>query len=271
MGVDNDPHQNLFIWRCIMQCLVEGCDRTAKHRGYCQKHYARLKRQGKLENLPKKSGGICLAEGCDRVVTKHGGFGYCSKHYQRFKKHGDPNRADWKKLEGENFEEKLKLNSIEDENGCWIWQGAQNKSGYGSVNIGGGKTAQAHRLAFKLWCGELPDEFFVCHHCDQPLCVNPNHLFLGTNQDNIDDKMYKGRAYTGVHKGVLNAMSKLTNEQVKWIKYLCLKKGESQANVARLYEINKQTVNDIVNNKKWTHIECPEKAPRKVKRRKRKI
>ena len=254
-----------------MQCLVEGCENEAWSRGYCSKHHAKLRRSGELKNLPKKSGGVCLAEGCDRVVTKHGGFGYCTKHYQRYKKHGDPHRADWKELKGNNLEEKLRFNSIENENGCWIWQGGKTNFGYGTIGIGNNKTELVHRLAYKFWDGEVSSDLFVCHHCDQPLCVNPNHLFLGTNQDNIDDKMYKGRAYTGVHKGELNVRSSLTDKQVKELKYDLFKRNMKQVDLCEKFGVSRDVVSSIFRGRTWTHIECPEKAPRKVKRRKRKI
>ena len=252
-----------------MKCQVEGCENDSWSRGYCQKHHARLRRSGELKNLPKKSGGVCLAEGCDRIVDKYGGCGYCSKHYQRYKKHGDPHKADWKRLKGSNLEEKLKLNSIENENGCWIWQGSKSNHGYGSVSVSRGKTMLVHRLAFKLWCGELPDYLFVCHHCDEPLCVNPNHLFLGTNQDNIDDKIFKGRAYTGIHKGERNENSVLTEYKVKEIKKLLMKGSQSQSEIAKAFGVSKQCITDIKLDRVWKHIPWPTKRKRKVKRRRK--
>ena len=71
---------------------------------------------------------------------------------------------------------------------CWIWFGPRIKYGYGRRN---GKLI--HRLFWTIYNGVIPDKLFVCHHCDNPSCVNPSHLFLGTNQDNVNDKMKKGR------------------------------------------------------------------------------
>lgn len=255
----------------MAKCLMENCESEAWSRGYCQKHYSRLKRAGKIKNLPKKSGFLCLAEGCDRIVGKDGGFGFCSKHYQRYKKYGDPNKVYWKRLEGETIEEKLKANYFENENGCWIWKGGKNSRGYGSINIGNRKTAQVHRIAFKLWKGELPDDLFVCHHCDEPLCINPDHLFLGTNQDNIDDKMFKGRAYTGVHLGEKNESSILTDEKVKEIKKLLLQKKKYQSEIAKQFKVSKQCITDIKLEHRWKHIPWPDlSAHNKKRKRKRK-
>lgn len=77
--------------------------------------------------------------------------------------------------------------------GCWEWQGAANKkTGYGVINWRG-ETRYTHRVAWEFWCGLIPDGLFVCHGCDNRKCMRPDHLFLGTNQDNIDDMVQKGR------------------------------------------------------------------------------
>ena len=75
---------------------------------------------------------------------------------------------------------------------CWIWTAYTKTDGYGQFKFDG-KMRGAHRMAWLLTNGEIPDGMLVCHTCDNPSCVNPNHLFLGTNQDNADDKMNKGR------------------------------------------------------------------------------
>lgn len=86
----------------------------------------------------------------------------------------------------ERFEKKIKKED------CWVWIGAKNQKGYGLFRISGGKTIAAHRFSYLLYNGEI-GEMNVLHKCDNPSCVNPKHLFLGTNQDNVDDKMKKGR------------------------------------------------------------------------------
>jgi len=83
---------------------------------------------------------------------------------------------------------------------CWLWTGYRTSTGYGMLSIGKHrdqelrKDMKAHRLSYKIAYGELPDKLFVCHKCDVPLCVNPNHLFLGTQTDNMRDAAMKGRA-----------------------------------------------------------------------------
>src|SRR5207302_3908832 len=76
--------------------------------------------------------------------------------------------------------------------GCWIWVGAESSDGYGLTHVDG-KEVRAHRLAWTLVRGPIPDGLSVCHRCDVPPCVNPEHLFLGTAQDNTDDMVAKGR------------------------------------------------------------------------------
>ena len=77
--------------------------------------------------------------------------------------------------------------------GCWEWRGTKNSKGYGQFRFNG-RVHRAHRLAYEIYVGPL-DQLHVCHHCDNPSCVNPEHLFLGTHQDNMDDmsRKFRGR------------------------------------------------------------------------------
>jgi hypothetical protein len=89
----------------------------------------------------------------------------------------------------DRFEDKV---SIEPNSGCWLWTGSLNDTGYGQLWVGS-KSTRAHRLSYELHVGPIPEGMHVCHHCDNPPCCNPNHLFVGSHTDNMADKIKKGR------------------------------------------------------------------------------
>lgn len=104
---------------------------------------------------------------------------------------------------------------------CWRWQAGTNEgrgNGYGIVCLGG-KKCYTHRTAYELTHGEIPDGLFVCHRCDVPTCCNPNHLFLGTNKENIHDALKKGRKW-GAPSGERNGRTRLTDAQAAQIQAL---------------------------------------------------
>lgn len=111
----------------------------------------------------------------------------------------------------DRFEQKIYY-SID---GCHYWTGAVNGPGYGSIKVNR-KSEPAHRISYILYRGEIPSGLFVCHKCDNPGCVNPHHLFLGTRQDNMDDMIKKNRKADC--RGTKNGSSKLTDAQVREIK-----------------------------------------------------
>ncbi len=137
---------------------------------------------------------------------------------------------------------------------CWPWQGKSHADfGYGVLGIGGrrengGRTEKAHRVAWLLTHGELPN-LFVCHSCDSPLCCNPAHLFLGTNSDNVADMKRKGR-----HTHGECSYAKLTESQVIEIRERYANEQISQAMLARDYSISSSMVGNIVRRKAWKHV-----------------
>lgn len=135
--------------------------------------------------------------------------------------------------------------------GCWEWQGQTDKGGYGTISIND-RNKRAHRMSYELAYGELPAELDVLHTCDNPTCVNPSHLFLGTDVDNMRDKVAKDRQC----KGESHGMSKLTEEQVLEIRrrYKRYAKVDNTVTLAREFGVHQSRIFDIVNRKKWKHI-----------------
>ena len=136
----------------------------------------------------------------------------------------------------------------EQPNGCYEWQAALNERGYGLFRIDG-VTKKAHRIAYTIFKGEIPEGLLVCHSCDNKKCVNPAHLWLGTDKDNMTDKVAKNRQI----KGSLVNHAKLTEDDVISIK-IRLKSGQTQVSIAREYGVHPMTILSIKQGKTWTHV-----------------
>lgn len=133
---------------------------------------------------------------------------------------------------------------------CWQWKGTLFSKGYGRLcGVG-----YAHRISWMIHVGEIPSGLCVCHKCDNPSCVNPDHLFLGTNADNMKDKVDKGRSSRclGEHHG----RSKLTDADVLAIRSLYLEGSREfgLSSLAEIFGISTSTTNRIVKRKIWNHI-----------------
>lgn len=144
--------------------------------------------------------------------------------------------------------ESLRRMSIPEPNsGCWLWTGYCNKDGYGRITIDA-TTRYAHRVSWFLQNGEIPNGAFVCHRCDTPACVNPDHLFLGTHQDNMDDKVAKGRA--SGQFGECNPRARFTTADVLAI----LKDSRPQIEIAASYGASLNAINHIKSGRRWAHL-----------------
>jgi hypothetical protein len=157
----------------------------------------------------------------------------------------------------------------EDLNQCWIWKGCKNPRGYGRFTLTKGKMVFTHRLMYELKNGEIPKGMLVCHTCDNPSCVNPNHLWLGTHKENHQDMVSKGRQAGGRGKGsrgrvtIYNLInysrgstrpaSKLNEEKVKKIK-LELLEGKKISSIAKEHNVTTQLIGTIKRGTSWKHV-----------------
>ncbi len=143
------------------------------------------------------------------------------------------------------------------ESGCWIWMGTTNPAGYGTLFIGltadGSRhCVRAHRLSYQLHKGEIPSGLFVCHRCDVRPCINPDHLFCGTTQDNTDDRVAKGRNHYNV--GDSHPRKKIDAALAGAIISM-YRSGITIFNIRKQLGVSKYIVSDICNGRSWTGIE----------------
>lgn len=168
---------------------------------------------------------------------------------------------------------------------CWLWKGSLGSGGYGQLFThndahGHSRMEGAHRISWQLHYGAIPDGLFICHHCDVRACVRPEHLFLGTQKDNVRDMVDKGRNPSGdqhphhlhpervrrgashgmvlhpeaVPRGERNANAKLTADDVRAIRAR-MSGGETHAVIARDFRVHPQYLHLIAKRKRWAHVE----------------
>jgi hypothetical protein len=142
------------------------------------------------------------------------------------------------------FWSKVKKSST-DNNNCWIWIGALNEKGYGRFKLGR-KMIKAHRFIMSVYNSFPTPDIQVLHTCDNPSCVNPSHLFFGTNNDNMQDKKYKGRGTIGEK----NPGAKLTERDIISIR----QDGRSKQELADAYDISVGAIDNIIKRRRWKHI-----------------
>lgn len=160
-----------------------------------------------------------------------------------------------------------KVSRSDSANGCWLWTANRDRKGYGKMGGGGrlGPTLAAHRVSWELHFGLIPNGLFVLHHCDNPPCVNPSHLFLGTMLDNNHDMWEKGRGMFGdrhglrlhperVARGERQGGAKLTENQVREIRQRYAAGGLSMKQLADEYGVTFSPVQKIISGSGWRHL-----------------
>lgn len=146
--------------------------------------------------------------------------------------------------------ERFNSKYIKDVSGCWLWTASVAGKGYGQIKLPGQrKQMYAHRLSYLIHKGEDPGNKQVCHTCDNPRCVNPEHLFLGTASDNLKDMKSKGRSTFGEK----NARAKLTESDVKQI-IIMLEAKIPQTKIAKVFDVHQVTISKIRTKIRWQHI-----------------
>lgn len=136
------------------------------------------------------------------------------------------------------------------DNGCWEFTGYRSKKGYGEIKVDG-RMEKTHRQAWLLTFGAIPLSLQVLHRCDNPPCINPSHLFLGTNKDNVADRVAKNRS--GAPQGEQVWSAKLSADAVRTIRHLH-GLGWSNRAITAVVPVNDRSISNIVTGKTWRHV-----------------
>ncbi len=139
---------------------------------------------------------------------------------------------------------------------CWLWTASKNSTGYGKCTLSRGVWTRSHRVSWTIHHGPIPAGMDVCHNCpcgDNPACVNPAHLWLGTHAENMKDRDQKGRHSHCGAKGITNGNAKLTDSEVKEI-LRRLQQGETCTSIGRTFGVSQVLVSYIKLGRAWKHI-----------------
>lgn len=196
---------------------------------------------------------ICCIKGCDE---KPQSLGLCINHWRLNVKYGSPVATRlapwrWRRL---SYEGRFWMN-VRKGDDCWLWHGGKDRDGYGvfKAEHAGALTRKAHRFSYMLHHGPIADKLEVCHTCDTPACVRPDHLFLGTTAQNQADKMAKGRHVARF--GADRPQAILTEDQAKAI----LTDPRPHSQIAAEYGVHAQTISSLKTRVSWAHL-GPEKG-----------
>ena len=182
----------------------------------------------------------CKIENC----TKPGALvrGMCPMHYQRWRLRGD---AMWEP-EIPAIEDRF-WEKVQKSDGCWLWIGGRDSRGYGAFKAE--RMTKAHRYSWELHFGKIQNGLFVLHRCDNPPCVCPDHLFLGTHLENMADMRAKDRS----HRGERQYMARLTERAVREIRAAAAR-GENYGEIAKRFGVCRANVSQVVLRNTWKHV-----------------
>ena len=205
---------------------------------------------------------ICSVPDCGRTAR---GRNLCSSHYQAARYAGTLPET-WERTKSSLYktnEQRLLEHSRTRTNGCREWVKRLDPAGYGQTGyfdpqLGATRGERAHRLAYKVWNGPIPDGLMVRHTCDNRKCIEPTHLVLGTAKDNAND-LRASRRRKGKCIGSENGRSKLTNEQAEEIRMRYRHGGISQEQLADEYGVSQFAVSMIVRRKRYVVAQTQER------------
>lgn len=196
---------------------------------------------------------LCSIDGCDQGALARS---WCAKHYQRWRKHGDPTAILTNNgvPPEQRFWTKVAIGNPDE---CWPWLASRDGGGYGLFKVNG-SNVHASRFAYSItYSKTIPDGLIVMHRCDNPPCVNPLHLVLGTYTDNARDRDTKGRGYTPGPivpvRGERHPNTSLTTSQVRDIRTR-FANGDLRSELAVAFNVGWSTVDRIVKRRVWTHV-----------------
>lgn len=196
---------------------------------------------------------VCRLDGCNRGGKLRRGL--CGAHYQYLKKHDQLGAFASKLIHpGATLDERLRHHGWNvTASGCWEWKASRNGKGYGQLAAAIGRPMLANRAAYMAWVGELGEDDMVCHTCDNPPCINPAHLFLGTRKDNNRDMARKLRSANGERSGV----HKLKDHEVARLRAMYATGRHSQKEVAEVFGVSNGMVSMIVNYRRRARVTNP--------------
>lgn len=189
---------------------------------------------------------VCSIEDCEE---KHYAKTFCYVHWKRNNLHGNPLIVKRNNGSGKNRAERFwsRVAITADDQRCWEWTGCKGTRNYGMIKYEGKKT-RSHKVAWYLTYGKYPD-LLLLHSCDNPSCVNPNHLREGTNADNTQDKVSRNRQAKGEKSGT----AKLNTSSVRQIRQL-LRDGVRMTAIAKQFDVAPPTIRQIKLGRTWSHV-----------------
>ena len=232
------------FWNCVCKCGGVTTTRTHSLRCGATTSCGKCKLNELIKKFRfalKEDESICLVPECNQIKSY---LNLCSSHYQKLKRNGTYKRENL--TPEDKFWKCVKKDS--NPNGCWVWTGTKDQRGYGLFRLGRKYRQKAHRQSWFLKHGEMPT-LNVLHKCDNPSCVNPSHLELGTHQENMRQAVERNR----FGRGEQCSWARLSEDDVKEIKSL-FQANENKRKIAKQFNVSLSAIWHIYYGKTWKHI-----------------